>query len=121
MPPLLLIRLVVAAVWIYEGLWCKILGGARGQPGIVAAVPGLGPDGARWFLPALGYAECLLGAWLLSGWQPWWAALLSTLALAAMNTVGLTYARQQIHDPAGMVLKNLVLVVLTWVAAALRP
>jgi hypothetical protein len=29
LPPLWLIRAAVAAVWLYEGLWCKLL---RGQP-----------------------------------------------------------------------------------------
>ena len=27
LPPIWLVRLAVAAVWLYEGLWCKLLGG----------------------------------------------------------------------------------------------
>ena len=34
-----------------------------------------------------------------------------------MNSVGLSFARQHIHDPIGMVLKNFVLILLLWVAA----
>ncbi len=39
MPPLLLLRFGVAAVWLYEGLWCKLLGGVPNQANIVAAHP----------------------------------------------------------------------------------
>lgn len=118
MPPLLLIRAAIAAVWLYEGLWCKVMGRAAKQMDIVEAVPLLGAGASIWFLPALGVLECLLGFWVLSGWNAWGAAAFSTILLGGMNSVGITYARGQIHDPAGMVLKNFVLIVLTWVAAA---
>ena len=121
MPPLLLIRAVIAAVWLYEGLWCKVMGRAAQQMDIVEAVPLLGVRYSAWFLPVLGVLECLLGVWVLSGWSAWGAAAFSTVLLVGMNSVGITYARGKIHDPAGMVLKNLVLVVLTWVAAAPAP
>ncbi|HVW22111.1 MAG TPA: DoxX-like family protein [Opitutaceae bacterium] len=121
MPPLPLIRLAVALVWLYEGFWCKVLGRAPHQEGIVKAVPSLGGAGGGKFLVLLGYAETALGAWILAGWQPTAAALVQTVTLVAMNAVGLTYARQLIHDPPGMVLKNFALLVLAWVAAAPRP
>lgn len=120
MPPIELIRLSLASVWLYEGFWCKVLGREPRQREIAAAVPGLGPGRARPFLLALGWAEGALGLWVLSGAGAWWAALSQTLLLAAMNSAGLLFARGRIHDPAGMVLKNLVLIVLAWVAAA-RP
>lgn len=121
-PSILLIEAAVGAVWIYEGLWCKVLGRAPQQIGIVQAVPVFSSKTAQTFLVALGYAETALGGWALSGWLPTECALVQTAVLLSMNSVGLLFARNQIHDPAGMVLKNIVLAVLAWVPAGLgRP
>jgi uncharacterized membrane protein YphA (DoxX/SURF4 family) len=120
MPPLLLIRVAIALVWIYEGLWCKILGRAPGQESIASDIPFVGAHQAHRFLILLGIVECAFGVWTLSGWRPWLAALVQTVVLVAMNTCGILWARSRIHDPAGMVLKNFVLVILTWVAAGMR-
>jgi uncharacterized membrane protein YphA (DoxX/SURF4 family) len=118
MPPPLLIRCAIAAVWFYEGLWCKVLGRMPNQKGIVEAVPFLGHARGPVVLAALGVLECSLGAWALSGWEPVWAAVVQTGLLVGMNLNGLLFARRLIHDPAGMVVKNLVFVLLIWVAAA---
>ena len=117
MPPVLLVRCAIAAVWLYEGFWCKVLGRMPNQKGIVEAVPFLGPR-ATVLLPAIGVLECGLAAWVLSGWEPVWAAVVQTSLLVGMNANGLLFARRLIHDPAGMVVKNFVFVVLIWVAAA---
>ena len=118
MPPPLLIRCAVAAVWLYEGLWCKVLGRLPNQKAVVEAVPYLGPVRAEVFLRALGVVECGLGLWALSGWAPAWAALVQTGLLVAMNANGLLFARKLIHEPGGMVVKNFVFILLIWVAAA---
>jgi|SRR5208282_5588630 len=120
MPPTLLIRLAIALIWFYEGLWCKVLGRMPHQEGIVEEVPFLGPGVAHVFLVSLGVFECALGLWVLAGWQAWWAALAQTLLLVTMNSIGMTFARRLIHDPPGMLLKNFSLVVLIWVAAAIH-
>jgi hypothetical protein len=118
-----LIRAAVAIVWIYEGLWCKLL---RGQPhefAVVAAVPHYGPRFGARFLQALGVAETLLGVWALSGVSPVTCALIQTCLLIALNGCGLLSARHIIHDPAGMIVRNASFLVLVWVAAwlPLRP
>jgi uncharacterized membrane protein YphA (DoxX/SURF4 family) len=118
MPPPLLIRSAIAAVWLYEGLWCKVLGRDPSQERIVEAVPFLGPSVGPVFLRALGVLESLLGVWVLSGWEPVWAAAVQTALLVGMNVNGLLFARRLIHDPVGMVVKNAALIVLMWVAAA---
>ncbi len=120
MPPLILIRIAIAAVWIYEGLWCKVLGRLPDQQVTAATVPFIGPKFAHLFLIGLGMLECALGIWTLSGWQLWWAALVQTVLLAGMNTCGLIWARRSIHDPAGMLVKNFAFVILMWVAAGLH-
>jgi hypothetical protein len=119
MPNLFVIRIAIALVWLYEGAWCKLLGRAPHQEGIVEAVPGLAHVSSRAFLLTLGSVECVLGVWVLVGWQPVWAAAAQTALLVGMNTGGVLWARKIIQDPPGMVLKNFVFVMLMWVAAAL--
>ena len=105
-------------MWLYEGLWCKLLGRMPSQQQVVEAVPFLGPTAAPYLLRLLGLVECGLAVWVLSGWEPVWAAAAQTALLLTMNANGLIFARRLIHDPAGMVVKNAAFVVLMWVAAA---
>jgi uncharacterized membrane protein YphA (DoxX/SURF4 family) len=119
MPPVWLVRLAVAGVWIYEGLWCKILGRAPSELRIVEAVPRFGARYGRAFLMALGWVELSLGLWVLSGWSPGLCALAQTLLLVALNANGLAWSRHLIHDPAGMLFKNFAFLVLGWVNAGL--
>lgn len=123
MPELLapgwLIRGAVAAVWLYEGLWCKLL---RRQPhefAVVAAVPHFSAQTGARLLQLLGAVEVLLALWVLSGVAPVLCALAQTLLLIALNAGGLFWSRHLIHDPAGMVIKNFAFLVLAWVAASL--
>jgi uncharacterized membrane protein YphA (DoxX/SURF4 family) len=118
MPPLLLLRFGVAAVWLYEGLWCKLLEGAPNQENIVAAHPLFGRRLARLFLQTLAVVEIALAVWVMSGWQAALCALAQTVLLVVMNANGLLFARRFISDPAGMVVKNFGLVLLAWVVAA---
>jgi len=118
-PPLLLLRSAIAAVWLYEGLWCKVLGRERNQLKVVEAVPKLGALVGRQFLFALGLVETSLAVWVLSGVTPGLCAVVQSLLLVALNANGLIWARHVIHDPAGMVVKNASFLVLAWVAAAM--
>lgn len=119
MPPAWLVRIAVAAVWIHEGLWCKILGREKHELRIVEAVPRYGERFGRPFLTALGWIEFLLGLWVLSGWAPGLCALGQTVLLVALNANGLIWSRQLIQNPVGMVLKNFAFLVLCWVNAGL--
>jgi hypothetical protein len=119
LPPLLLVRGAVAAVWLYEGLWCKILGRERRQVDVVEAVPKLGPLVGRPFLLVLGAVETALAAWVMSGVTPGLCAIVQTALLVTLNANGLLWARHIIHDPGGMVVKNFSFLLLAWVAAAL--
>jgi hypothetical protein len=117
-PPLVVMRGAVAAVWLYEGLWCKLLGRARLQAQVVANVPRIGLRFAQLFLKTLGAVEVLLAAWVMSGIHPGSCAIAQTALLVALNANGLLWARHIIHDPAGMVVKNIAFLVLVWVCAA---
>jgi hypothetical protein len=120
MPPLWLVQWAVAAVWLYEGLWCKVLARSAHEFEVVSEVRFLKPWMVGAFLRTLGVIECLIALWVLSGWQPVAAALAQTALLIALNTAGLTLARNKIPDPAGMVFKNAALLVLAWVCAGMQ-
>jgi hypothetical protein len=109
-----LIRTPLAAVWLYQGLWCKLLGHAAYQAGIVACIPWLN---AEFVLLALGVVECALSAWVVAGWRPLTAAVAQTLLLAVMNFGGIVWSGRLIADPAGMLLQNAAFLTLAWVAA----
>lgn len=119
LPPLVVVRVAVAAVWLYEGLWCKILGRERHQLEVVEAVPKLGPLMGRRFLWLLGATEAALAIWVLSGIAPGLCAITQTVLLITLNANGLLWARHIIHDPGGMVVKNASFLLLAWVGAAM--
>ncbi len=118
MPPLWLLQVAVATVWLYEGLWCKVFSRSPHQFEVVEQVPGLAPRTAHALLRLLGVVETVLGVWVLAGWQPIAAAIAQTALLIGLNSAGIYFSRQRIPDPAGMVLKNAALLVLAWVAAS---
>ncbi|HXJ82208.1 MAG TPA: DoxX-like family protein [Candidatus Methylomirabilis sp.] len=119
LPPFWLIRIAVTVVWLYEGLWCKLLGGDPHQRKIVAAVPGIEPRIGASLLNLLGAVEVALAVWAMSGVLSISCALVQTLLLVALNASGLFWARRLIHDPGGMVVKNFAFLVLVWVSASL--
>jgi len=119
MPPYWLIRGAVAAVWLYEGLWCKLLRGEPREIEVVKAVPRYGERFGVPFLMTLGVVEVSIALWVLSGAEPFFCALAQTVLLVTLNANGLIWSRHVIHDPRGMIVKNFAFLVLAWVAAAI--
>jgi hypothetical protein len=119
LPPLVVIRTSVAAVWLYEGLWCKILGRVRSQVEVVTAVPRLGPRFGPPFLKMLGLVEVGLAVWVMTGIAPGVCAIVETALLIVLNANGLVWARRIIHEPAGMIVKNIAFLVLAWICGAI--
>jgi len=119
MPPLWLLQAAVAAVWLYEGFWCKVLARSPHEFEVVEQVPFLAPSTAHALLRVLGVLETALGIWILTTWQPIVAAAVQTALLIGLNSAGIYFSRDRIPDPAGMVLKNTALLVLAWVTASL--
>lgn len=116
-----LIRVAIALVWFYQGLWCKVLGGVPHHEAVIAAVPFIGSAGGHITLIALGLLECGIGLWVLSGRWRREAAIVQTVLLIAMNAGGLIWAARLIPDPAGMILQNFAFLLLIWVATEDRP
>jgi hypothetical protein len=60
-----------------------------------------------------------LAGWVMSGVTPGLCAIGQTTLLIALNANGLLWARHIIHDPAGMIVKNVSFLLLAWVSAAM--
>ncbi len=112
-----LARLAIAAVWLYQGGWCKLVAPNERHLQVVADVPGVGPAHARKVLAMLGTVEVGLAAWVLSGRAPRTAAAAQTALLGAMNGGGLLFSHGTIPEPANMLTQNLALVALIWSTA----
>lgn len=111
---------LVSAVWLHQGLWCKLLRGDPRHEQILADVPVVGPDRARPATATLGAVEVGLAAWVLSGHRPRLAAGTQTALLVGMNAGGLLVSRERIPAPTRMVVRNLGFLALVWVVAARR-
>jgi hypothetical protein len=107
----MLIRGALAAVWGYQGIWCKVMGRDRRHLAIAEAAR------MGWAVPAIGITEAALAIWVLTGWLPMAAAAVQTALIVAMNIGGLWRGRRWISDPGAMVTQNAAFLALAWVAA----
>jgi uncharacterized membrane protein YphA (DoxX/SURF4 family) len=108
------VRAAVAAVWMYEGLWCKVLGMDADHRSIVAGVPGLPTSRVTAALIGLGAVETAVGAWVITGAQARLAAWVQTGLLVAVNAGGLAFAGDRIARPGRMLAQNAVLLAAAW-------
>jgi uncharacterized membrane protein YphA (DoxX/SURF4 family) len=117
-----LTRIAIALVWLYQGLWCKLLGQQPHHEAVLTRVPFVNAAHAHAALVAFGCFECILAAWVLWGGHAREAALAQTALLAVMNVGGIWWARDVIPDPVGMLFQNFAFVLLAWVVAGkVRP
>lgn len=123
-PLLPLARLAIALVWLYNGLWCKLLLGCPDHIEIVAgAVADLRVSTtlrlpATPVLWALGAAETALAVWVLTRRGARAAAWVQTLLLVGMNAAGLLFRPEAIPRPGALLVHNFVLLVLVWAVAS---
>ncbi|HTE06516.1 MAG TPA: DoxX-like family protein [Planctomycetota bacterium] len=116
---ILAVRLFAASVWLLSGVVFKLLDVVPRHRQIVAAV--VGEAASRPLTLAIGAGEALMGVWILSGARPRTCAAVQTLAIAAMNAVELSVARDLLLAPAAMVCANLALLAAVWYAALRAP
>ena len=102
--------LFIAGVWIFHGLYSKVLAGIPRHRSIVAAI--LGERFADVAVILIGILEILLGLWILSGIRRRLNALLQSLALITMNTLEILFAREFLLSATGMVFLNLCFIAL---------
>lgn len=123
-PLLPLARLAIALVWLYNGLWCKLLLRCPDHAEIVAGAAADLALSTTLRLPAtpvlwaLGAAETALAVWVLTGRGARAAAWVQTLLLVGMNAAGLLFRPEAIPRPGALLVHNFVLLVLVWAVAS---
>lgn len=107
-----LAAIFIAGVWIFHGLYSKILNGIPRHKMIVGEI--LGETVADAAVIVIGVLEILLGCWVLSGIRRRLNATVQTLALVSMNTLEILLAREFLISAGGMVFLNLCFITLIW-------
>lgn len=79
------INIAIAAVWIVNGLFCKVANGVPRHQLIVARI--LGAAHATLLTRTIGVLEVLLAVWILSGIKSRWCALTQIILVATMNII----------------------------------
>lgn len=116
----LALTLFVATVWVYHGMYNKLLGGEPRHLSIVQSVPGFPGAAGECTLLTIGIIEICIAAWVLTGARPVLCASVQTVFLLGMNVAELIWARQHLLVPAGLIPVNLLFLGAVWTAAALR-
>jgi len=112
-------QVVIGSVWVFHGLYSKILNGIPRHKLIVAKI--LGPANAGIMTKTIGLFEVMLGLWTFSGWQPVGCATVQTAALVTMNTLEIILAREIPISAVGMAILNLFFLLLVWHWATFAP
>lgn len=106
------LSIMIAGVWIFHGLFSKIINGIPRHRAIVGRI--LGQDFSVGMTFLIGALEIALGIWILLGWRKKACALLQTSALVVMNTLEIWLAKDLLYSPWGMVGLNLCFIALIW-------
>ena len=112
-------QIVIGSVWVFHGLYSKILNGIPRHRLIVGKI--LGPANAAMLTRTIGLLELLLGVWVFTGWQPVGCAAVQTAAIVAMNSLEIFRARELLISAIGMVILNLGFLSLVWHWANFAP
>ena len=78
-------RISFAAVWIVNGLFCKVLDMVPRHREIVGRI--MGEEHAVLLTKLIGLGELGMAAWILSGLWPKWSALAQIVTVLLMNAI----------------------------------
>ena len=118
-PVIMTLTLATAAVWLLFGVWFKVFGMVPRHKLIVAAV--LGEAGAGPVTVLIGAAEIAMSLWILSGIYPRACAAVQSIAIATMNGLELSLARDLLLAPILMICINTVFLIVVWYCALKTP
>jgi DoxX-like family len=80
-----IITYFIAAVWLVNGLFCKLLNFVPRHQQIVARI--LGTNHAGILTKTIGTAEILMAVWIISSIKPRFCAMAQIIIIATMNTI----------------------------------
>lgn len=107
-----LLTALIGSVWIFHGLYSKLLGGIPRHRLIVERV--LGEEAGTPVTIVVGALEVLLGLWVFTRRKRLACALVQSLAILLMNTLEIVLAKDLLISAAGMVALNLMFLALAW-------
>ena len=79
------LRILFAAVWLVNGVWCKIMDGVPRHREIVARL--LGDEHSLLLTRMIGLGEVCMAVWILSGIRWKWSCAAQIAAVAVMNII----------------------------------
>ncbi len=115
------IRLALAAVWFYNGLWLKVIALDAHHLEIVSSVSsGSGVEPA-FILRLIGSAETLLGVGIVSGLFYRFVSYFQIFIIVLMNIIGSIGGGGAIAHPFGLIISNLPTIMCALVVATNGP
>jgi len=115
----ILLGVLIGSVWVFHGLYSKILNGIPRHRQIVERI--LGEGVADFATLAIGILEVLLGIWIFCGFFKRTCATVQTLAIVAMNSLEIYLAPDLLISALGMVFLNLIFLSMVWYWALFPP
>ena len=109
------LTVLIGSVWVFHGLYSKLLDGIPRHRAIVGRV--LGEEWAGPITAAVGILEVLVGLWAYSRRNRRACAWVQTIAITAMNTVEIARASDLLLSAPGMVALNAIFLSLVWIWA----
>lgn len=85
-----LLTYAISAVWLINGLWCKVLNQVPRHQQIVSRI--LGEEHSAILTKMIGFAEIGMAVWILSGILPKWCVAIQIVLIAVMNTIEILVA-----------------------------
>jgi hypothetical protein len=104
--------IVIGSVWVFHGLYSKLLNGIPRHRLIVGKI--LGPANAGLATKTIGLLEVLLGVWAFSQWKPVACAVAQSAAIVSMNALQISLASELLISAIGMVILNVGFLTLVW-------
>jgi uncharacterized membrane protein YphA (DoxX/SURF4 family) len=113
------VRAVLALVWLYNGLWDKILAGDPSSSLAQALGHAFPQQAPLTTLHVLGWTETLFAVLILSGFLHRFISWLQLLILLFIGVMGLL--TNALHNPAAVIVTNLPLVMCILLVAFFGP
>jgi hypothetical protein len=85
-----ILTLVIALVWLANGLYCKVLNGVPRHEAIVARI--LGEEHSRLLTLLIGISEICMAVWVLSRFRPVLNGVAQMAIVGAMNVIEFVFA-----------------------------
>ena len=115
------IRLALAAVWFYNGLWLKVIALDAHHLEIVRSVSNNSGIDPAFILRLIGSAETLLGLGIVSGLFYRFVSGFQIVIILLMNLIGSIGGGGAIAHPFGLIISNLPTIMCALVVATNGP